>query len=138
MDKENLWKSVLSELELTLTKGTFQTFFKDTFLAKINHNVATIACPSSYIRTLIESRYYSLLKQALDRLTKSNNSLIFTMGKGGGEKKTQALGPLFTPTEPQASEATRRAHLKPDFTFKNFVVSSSNQMAYAAAQAVAE
>lgn len=138
MDKDHLWQSVLAEIELALTKGTFQTLFKETFLIKIEGNVATIACPSSYIRTLIESRYYSLLKGSLDRLTKENNSLVFTVEKKASPTKPQELGPLFNPVEGRAEETARHAHLYSAFTFQNFAVSSSNQMAYAAAQAVAE
>lgn len=138
MEQQNLWQNVLSEIELTITKGTFQTFFRDTFLQGVENNIATVACPSSYIRTLIESRYYSLLKNSLDRLTKTNNSLVFVIQKKTLQDKPQNLGPLFDYTGPQANDEARRIHLRPDFTFQNFAVSSSNQMAYAAAQAIVE
>lgn len=138
MDNQALWQNVLSELELALTKGTFQTFFKETSLAKLEENIATIACPSSYIRALIESRYYSLLKASLDRLTKKNNSLVFVVEKRVLQGKKGDLGPLFAPERGESEDVIRRAHLRSDFTFKNFAVSSSNQMAYAAAQAVVE
>lgn len=138
MDKKSLWQNVLSELELTLTRGTFQTFFKETSLTNLEKNIATIACPSPYIQTLIESRYYSLLKASLDRLTKQNNSLVFVVEKRPVQEKREDVGPLFATQEKNAEEASRRVHLRADFTFKNFAVSSSNQMAYAAAQAVVE
>lgn len=137
MDNNSLWQNVLSELELALSRGTFQTFFKETNLAEIKDSVATVACPSPYIRTLVEGRYYSLLKASLDRLTKKNNSLVFIIEKRLLPEKRENLGPLFASGE-NATEAARRVHLRADFTFKNFAVSSSNQMAYAAAQAVAE
>ncbi|MDP3998361.1 MAG: chromosomal replication initiator protein DnaA [bacterium] len=138
MDLKNLWQNVLAELELTLTRGTFQTFFKDTSLFKIESCVAVIACPSSYIRTLVENRYYSLLKASLDRLTKQNNSLVFIVEKKIVTEQREEIGPLFAYKETPVTEAARLAHLRSDFVFKNFAVSSSNQMAYAAAQAVAE
>lgn len=138
MDTKPLWQNVLSELELTLTRGTFQTFFKDTSLVEIKDSVAKIACPSSYIQTIIESRYYSLLKTSLDRLTKQNNSLVFIVERKLIKTQKEEFGPLFAPQKGGAEEIARRAHLRNDFTFKNFAVSSSNQMAYAAAQAVAE
>lgn len=138
MDNNSLWQNVLSELELTLSRGTFQTFFKETSLTEIKDSVATIACPSPYIRTLVEGRYYSLLKASLDRLTKKNNSLVFIIEKRLPPEKKESLGPLFSSGEKDTAEIARQAHLRSDFTFKNFAVSSSNQMAYAAAQAVAE
>ncbi|MBI4100653.1 chromosomal replication initiator protein DnaA [Candidatus Microgenomates bacterium] len=140
MDKDILWQNVLAELELTLTKGTFQTFFKDTSLESIESNVATISCSSAYLRTLIETRYYSLLKTSVDRLTKNNNSLVFVVSTKTSKADHGPLGPLFAveEQEPGIETAARKAHLHPGMTFKNFAVSSSNHMAFAAAQAVAE
>ena len=139
MDKKTLWQNVLSELEIGLTRGTFQAFFKETSLVEFENNVATVGCPSSYVRSLVENRYYSLIKASLDRLTKKNNSLLFVIERKQLLKETEeSLGPLFATEKKDAQEMARRAHLRTDFTFKNFAVSSSNQMAFAAAQAVAE
>lgn len=136
MEKTTLWKNILGELELTVTRGTFQAFFFQTQLVELKDNVATITCPSSYLRDLIEKRYYSLLKNLLDQKTAANNSLVFIVRRSEVKPpKTSAFGPLFE-KETEIEEACQQAHLKTDFTFENFCVSSSNHMAYAAAQAV--
>lgn len=134
MDNKNLWQQVLEELKISVSRAIFQTLFSGTSLVSLKNNVATVGCPSSYIQSLIETRYYSLLKDILDRKTKSSNSLLFIVSALYREEKKD-LGPLFEKEEvvPSASAASLRL----DFTFENFCVSSVNQLPYAAATAVA-
>lgn len=141
MNKEELWKSVLVEIELSVSRGTFQTHFSHTSLVSLDNNVATIGCPSGLMRGMVESRYYSLLKSILDRHTKSNNSLVFTVVPKKETLSNKDAGPLFhqgvhAPAA-SASEIARRLHVRAETTFDNFAVSTTNQMAYAAATAVA-
>jgi len=135
MKPETLWSSVLEEIKINVSKAIFQTLFQNTCLVSLQNNVATIGCPSSYIQGLIESRYYSLIKDVLDRQTKSNNSLVFVIKLL--PKKTGEIGPLFSSTGPVYQESTQ-VNLNPFFTFENFAVSSINQLPYAAATAVAK
>ena len=65
MDTKLLWSNVLEELKLTVSPAIFQTMFQGTCLVSIDNNVAKIGCPSSYIQSLIESRYYSLIKDII-------------------------------------------------------------------------
>lgn len=142
MDKEKLWKQVLAELELTITRSTFQTAFAKTSLLSFEQGVATIGVLNPVLRSLIENRYYSLIKSILDHHTKENVSLIFTLIPKDTTKEIIASpGPLFD--EPQnthfsgVNQIAKKIHIRPDATFDNFAVSSTNQLAYAAATAVA-
>jgi len=153
---DNLWNSVLAELKLSLSKTIYQTLFANTKLKKYQHQVATIACPNPYLADLIEKRYYSLVKAALDRQTGENTSLVFEIEKKRLNSPTQP-GPLFdqpTPTRsptrlpaPKAagfggqvanhlSLASKKSNLSPQFTFDNFVVGNANHFAFAAAQGI--
>jgi chromosomal replication initiator protein len=139
MSLTQLWQSVLEEIKLNVSKVIFQTLFQNTTLVGLENNVANIGCPSFYIQGLIENRYYSLIKDILDRQTKNNNSLVFTVKPI--VKKTTDIGPLFTSSFSETSSASSeayQAHLRPDYTFANFAVSSVNQLPYAAATAVAK
>lgn len=137
MNNNLIWKNVLEELKISVSKATFQTLFPCTQLVSAENNIVTIGCPSGYVQNLIETRYYSLLKEIIDRHTKNNNSLIFTVRAvplPRGE-----IGPLFTQISTQKEESANADHrLKPDYTFENFAVSSSNQLPFAAATAVAK
>ena len=142
MNLEKLWKSVLAELELSVSKATYQTHFAASQLLSLTDNVATVGFANPLMRTLVETRYYSLVKSILDHHTNQNISLVFTVVPRKETLSSKDAGPLFAPTyeEPNFSLASlaKRLHIRPDATFENFAVSTTNQMAYAAATAVAK
>ena len=141
MDLEKLWKSVQAELELSISKAIYQTHFARAELVSLADGVATVSVISPLMRTLIETRYYSLLKSILDHHTKANTSIVFVVSP----KKTLSekdAGPLFAqiaePGVPDIGMIARKLHIRPESSFDTFAVSTSNQMAYAAATAVAK
>ncbi len=136
MTNESLWKNIQEELKLSVSKAIFQTLFQGTQLVSLENNVATIGCPSGYIENLIESRYYSLIKDILDRQAKGNHSLIFTVK--AIPSALSSTGPLFNQPVVEKETFSTDHRLRPDFTFENFAVSSSNQLPFAAATAVAK
>ena len=142
MDLEKLWKTVLAELELSVSKVTFHTYFAPARLISLKDNVATIGLANPMVRTLVEGRYYSLLKSMIDRHTKENVSLVFATEPKKQRLTPDEAGPLFVHALPQKNTDiaafARRLRLNPDYTFENFAVSSTNQLAYAAATAVAK
>lgn len=142
MDLEKLWKSVLAEVELSVSKATFQTQFSHTQLISFASGVATVATPNHLIRGLIETRYYSLLKSILDRHTKGNTSLVFEVTPRRETLAEKDAGPLFAPSSfapaIDPSGLAKKLHVRPESTFESFAVSTTNQIAYAAATAVAK
>ncbi len=149
MDKKQLWQAVSEELKLTLSKPTFSAWFNQTQINKINKlskrkQQVEIIVPNSFIQETLEGRYKSQIKEIIDRITDKENTIVFTVkliNKRITKEKT--LGPLFSKDLEKQQElavlkAIRRAGLREDFTFKNFAVSSTNEVAYAAAQSVAK
>ncbi len=140
MDLIRLWKSVLAEIELSVSKATYHTHFAHSELISLDGEVASIGFPSPIMRTLAETRYYSLIKSIIDHKTGGNVSLVFLVlpKKETGEKNP---GPLFTQvfeSEPNTVMRARKLHINPDLTFDNYAVSTTNQLAYAAATAVSK
>lgn len=143
MDNKNLWQSALEELQLNISSGNYLTWFKGkTVIIDQKETVIEIGCNTTYTKDWLETRYYAQIKLVLDRLTGQNNSLIFAV----------ALKEYFPP-KPQATTSVNdfqvslfEAKPKPppslalreEFTFENFAVSTSNQLAHAAALAVAQ
>ena len=142
MDLQKLWKSALAEIELSVSKATFQTHFAHTELVSYIDGVATIGFTSPLMRTLVETRYYSLVKSVLDHQTKENTSVVFTIISRRETLDPASAGPLFARSmeQPEVSlgAVARRLHIRPESTFDSFAVSTTNQMAYAAATAVAK
>jgi chromosomal replication initiator protein len=140
MDLTRLWKSVLSEIELSVSKATYQTHFAHSLLLSLDGGVASIGFPSPLMRTLAETRYYSLIKNILDHKTAANTSLVFSV-LPKKESAGSDVGPLFTQTLDMAPNATvlaKKLHINAELSFDNFAVSTTNQLAYAAATAIAK
>src|SRR5258708_4014469 len=133
MDHEKIWKAVLSELELTVSRPTFQSAFAKTQLLSLENSVATIGIANPVMRGMIETRYYSLIKSILDHHTKENTSLIFTVVHKKETLTNEEAGPLFTQQAQNSGginlkELSRKLHLRPDASFDSFAVSPSNQL----------
>jgi len=136
MDTRTIWQTVLADLELQVTKPVFRTLLSQTNLISLIDNTAIIGCKNPMLINLIEKRFHDIIKSTLDSYTKLNTELVFTAKTTDGPSKID--GPLFKLKLPPERIATSTISLNPDYTFGNFAVSSSNQMAYAAATAVVQ
>ncbi|HVZ67698.1 MAG TPA: chromosomal replication initiator protein DnaA [Patescibacteria group bacterium] len=135
---EDLWKQVLAEIEVEVSKPIFLTFFKSSVLVSVNNSVATIDAPTHITADYIEKRYYSLIKRVLDKKTGENLSLVFTSeGRANSPKKTLDA-PLFARDIQASARKGLPARIRPDYTFESLAVSESNQLAYTAASTVAQ
>ncbi len=139
MDNQTLWDIVLADLQINVSKASFQTFLSQTKLLDLNNHTATIGCSQPMLINLIEKRYYSQIKKTLDSYTKTDTLLVFKAISSENKKFND--GPLFKlKPYPEFTPINvyQTLNLNRDYTFDNFAVSSSNQMAYAAATAVAK
>jgi chromosomal replication initiator protein len=134
MTTEALWQIVLADLEIQVGRVIFQTFISQTKLLSLNNETAVIGCNQPLLISLIEKRYSPLIKKTLDNYTKIDTKLVFTATTIKPKKSLD--GPLFTIKNTSVMPIFS-IKLNPDYTFENFAVSSSNQMAHAAATAVA-
>ncbi len=133
---DELWKQVLAEIELEVSKPVFLGFFKPAKLASINNSVATINSHTPMAGKYIEERYYSLIKRIIDKKTGQNVSLVFLSSGMPQKKVIDTPGPLFVKDLASHSKI-RPPRIRSDYTFESLAVSASNQLAYTAALTVA-
>lgn len=132
MDKNELWRNTLAALEVEISKANFAAFFPKTKLISLNQQKAVIACPSSLIAERLTKRYAGMIKETLADLTGKNYHLAFEVRRSYlSSPKPTNLGPLF-------SHLRDNTGLAPAYTFENFVVGLSNQLAYTAAHSVTD
>lgn len=143
-DYSALWKKILGDIETEISKANFLTLFRRTSLISLEDNVATIAVPSAMIIDLLQKRFYDVIKKTVDKHTGASTKIIFiprTVATASGGDS----GPLFVQEDIPAGESGRQVvtigHLprvRKDYTFQNFAVSSSNQLAFVSATTVAK
>ena len=58
MDKNELWQAALGELELTLSKANFMTWFKNTFIVSNDDVHIVIGVPNTFTKAWFEKKYH--------------------------------------------------------------------------------
>ncbi len=140
MNNKILWNNVLAELELSLSKAEFSTFFQQTAVSGKENNLIEISCPSLQTKERIETRHYQKVKRILDRLLKEDVELSFSITS---QTKTsdKPWGPLFSKSNDEEGDPVSRqieAGLSPYYTFDNYIVGPNNNLAHAVARAIAQ
>ena len=138
-----LWKNVLHDIEQGVSRVNFLTLFKHTYLLSLENRIATIAAPSTMIIDLLQKRFQSDIKKHLDKHTGQDITLIFVSRSLPSADNTDvdlSAEPLFATSLTPAKKISigHLPRVRPDFTFENFAVSGSNQLAFVSSQRVAE
>jgi chromosomal replication initiator protein len=150
-----LWQSVLGEIELSVSHATFMTWFKNTEMLDNNGSQITIAVPNIFAKRQFEVKFNDQIKSILIKNGATPDKIVYTVktsGKRTAVNRETTVAPQSdsavtaddlvsapsanAPRRPAASLLSAGG-LNPRYTFSNFIVGSSNDLAYAACQAVA-
>ncbi len=137
-EKTELWNKILGEIELEVSRANFLTLFKRTSLLSLEGDSLTIAAPSVMIIDLLQRRFYDIIKKSTDKHVGVNSKIIFIPKTLETFEKTEKNGPLFEENEKSPTIIGHLPRVRPDYTFENLAVSSSNQLAFVSASTVAK
>ncbi|MEI6481568.1 MAG: chromosomal replication initiator protein DnaA, partial [Candidatus Saccharibacteria bacterium] len=151
--KDSLWQAVLGEVELSVSRASYVTWFKNTVLLKNKDNVLVVGVPTIFVKNQLERKFNELILDVLkkngvepDKVEyKIHVSSSGTLHKRSKEETVMVLPGSNTPaqstTKPSGSgnsvRHSYRQGLNERYTFDNFIVGSGNELAYAACQAIA-
>ena len=132
----NVWAQILSRIETKVNRHSFYTWFKPTSFVDDAGGTVTVRVPNPLFRDWLTKHYSAVIDEAIADVSRQGTLIAFV--PPGGE--VQATPHLDTPAarEAAARPRTPTAGLNPRYTFRTFVVGSSNQFANAASRAVAE
>jgi len=150
MEKLNneIWNPCLHYFEAHVSKESFYTWLKPTWLHSATDHTLIIGVPNKFVADWVKNHYNELIGQALSAVTgriwdyqfeihSRLDSLPAASLPSASPVKTQPMATACTSSRPDA-DARASASLSQRYTFENFVVGESNQLAHAAAKAVAE
>lgn len=145
MDLQAIWLAALGELELTLSKANFTTWFKNTAISSFENGRAIISVPNTFTKAWLEKKYHEQIVKSLKHVT--SNTIREAMYKvemrptGAVDAiSTQENETTFTIPEPQQEVANGSGGdvgLNPRYSFDGFIVGKGNELAHAAAIAAA-
>jgi len=144
MNNDQVWQSVLGEIELSLSKANFTTWFKNTFISEFDNEKVIICVPNTFTKAWLEKKYHEQILKALEGITEKKINKIFYKIE---TKKNNPVGDLLRKikikkdnTEDEEEKETfkiNRFGLNGKYVFENYIVGKGNELAHAACQAVA-
>lgn len=73
MTPQELWQATLGELEISLSKANFTTWFKNTSVASYNNDRVVISVPNIFTKEYLSKKYHQPILKALKNVTQNNN-----------------------------------------------------------------
>jgi chromosomal replication initiator protein len=157
-DFQDQWFRVCDRLRAEFGEEKFQSWFKPLRLISIGGGRASLAAPTSFMRDFLERHYTDQLVRLWAEENEEIRGVDFLLG-GGTASRGQQARPCAKDSPTAGIQAhtrhlvpgrQREAHtsldidysvgapLDPKYSFENFVVGKSNELAHAAARRVAE
>lgn len=148
MNSVQAWQATLGELQLQMTRATFDTWLKDARYLAYEEGLFFISVPSAYAKDWLENRLHDTIVRTLESILGETVELRIVVWNdpAGGNKRVKTDSKLLdassNSTDSRGASAYNgngaRMTLTPRYTFDTFVVGSSNRLAHAAALAAVE
>lgn len=139
MDTKELWTNVLSEIENSVSKANFATWFKETKISGFDNGIVYLSVPNTFVQEWLLKKFHQLILKLLRQSSESIHALEYVIKEESKAKNQYIPTKQTSPTrELPLSEfyVNKDDNLNPRYTFESFIVGPFNELAYAAAQAV--
>jgi chromosomal replication initiator protein len=138
MEKEEIWQSVLAQIQLMTSPANFATWFQNTKISSLENGRVIISVPNSFVKEWLQQKYTKTILKILKNLMPEVKELSYQIEKSGLKIVERKAVENLPPNQLrfQEFEIDKKTNLNPRYTFSNFVVGSFNELAYAGAMAV--
>jgi len=142
MNNDELWKAVLGEMELSLSKANFTTWFKNTSVSSRDDCGVTVSVPNGFVKEWLENKFHKQILTSLNNLEPEVREIKYQIGTAGisaikNDRKDFAH--IINETQEEEKiplDIDKATNLNKRYTFESFVVGSNNELAHAACQAI--
>ena len=139
MDSTIDGKALVDKMQEVLSKEipfiTYSTYIAPLNFESINGTHIVFKCDSHYVKEPAETRYASLLLNALKYIT--NRDFTFSVHALDSDENTETQEVIANQQSEEEIDYSRQS-LNPKYTFDTFVVGNNNRFAHAAALAVGD
>lgn len=146
METKKLWDKCLSEIEMSISKANFTTWFKNTYIIKEESGIIQIGVSNEFVKDWLYNKFHKLIlktlignddsirgvdyiiyKQESKNEQYLNENKIISQNISVSVNKELPLSDLYI---------NKDDNLNPKYNFNSFVVGPFNELAYAVAQAI--
>lgn len=126
----DFWHQILTLVEKQLSRQSFDTWFRPITYQGFENEILRLKVPTEIFKKCLFENYSDLVLGAARIITRSDLKLDITV-------ETPSAPVLDLSSSPRTHHESE-PQLTPKYTFDSFVIGASNQLAHAAALAVAE
>jgi chromosomal replication initiator protein len=157
MQQNSLWQAVLGEIELSISHGNFVTWFKKTQLLQLTDDTLVIGVVNVFMKQQLQVKYHDLLMETLTKNgvtpktiefkivasqksePENEETLLQTASASGVKQTPQPVQAQPTPVRAPGNSLSHsyRQGINDRYSFDNFIVGASNELAFAACQSIA-
>jgi len=147
MTNEELWRAALGEIELSISKANFITWFKNTSVQSNTNGKVVIGVPNGFAKEWLENKYNVYILRALRNIQVDIKEVCCTIETGQEtHKKELSIDAIIPPRKTFLQkpfvennfQISQENNLNPKYTFENFIIGGSNELARAACYAVSQ
>ena len=154
--QSSLWQAVLGEIELSISRGNFVTWFKHTQMVQQSDELVIIGVANVFVKNQLENKYGALISETLKKNGVEPAAIQYKIVPATKRPETAesilvstpvTVQPAATPTLSRPSSPQPRgnslAHsyrqgINERYTFDNFIVGAGNELAFAACQSISQ
>lgn len=137
MDREELWKRCLEYLKAHTNNVSFNVWFKDSELVKIENSTLIIKVSNAYSRDFIKTNYTELLEETIDQCSEVAYTFE-VVDEEDLKNSTLEETVIIEETLDLPKFKEDNSNLNPSYTFDNFVIGDTNRFAATVGLSVAE
>ena len=142
MTNEELWKAVLGEMELSLSRANFTTWFKSTSILSKDNQSIVVSVPNGFIKEWLENKFNKKILTSIRILTPEVRDIKYVIGIPKIDLK-QSSPSLILDRDIEDKTITDSAkdidiitNLNKKYSFESYIVGSNNDLAHAASIAI--
>ena len=143
MDLHELWKAALGEIGLQISKANYKTWLANTSIADKKNGVVIVAVPNSFTKEWLENKNHKFILRSLRNIESEIKEVTYQIKPNYikeelKDKKQTKEDELIIHKQLDFVELNVdvETNLNPRYTFDNFIVGPSNELAHAAASAI--
>ena len=140
MKNEEIWKKFLDLIKKDLNPVSYNTWFGETKLYKIDDEIITLEVPMALHKKMLLSNYYDLISDSFAAILGEEKKIDCLLAEEIDDKVEKLVNDVSDDVDNNEviDNDEFETNLKPTLTFENFVVGDSNKFARTAALAVAD
>ncbi len=139
-DHIDLWEKSLVDIEASVSKPNFSTWFNGTYIVKNDDGVIYLGVPNPFTQQWLYKKFHNIILKTLRNLNDQVRGLEYIIVKDSEkkkmeEKKKAQVSPTIS-IPLQDFYINKDDNLNPRYVFDSFVVGPFNELAHAASKTV--